>query len=81
MRRIWLHLLKKSLIEDFIFLCSVTTVRDDTHMTSTVRGVGVDGGEGKNKMLLDVGGEGGEGSECSGRPFFIILLKKIGFAP
>ena len=80
MRRIWLHLLKKSLIEDFIFLCSVTTVRDDTHMTSTFRGVGVDGGEGKNKMLLDVGG-GGEGSECSGRPFFIILLKKIGFAP
>ena len=80
MRRIWLHLLKKSLIEDFIFLCSVTTVRDDTHMTSTFRGVGVDGGEGKNKMLLDVGG-GGEGSECFGRPFFIILLKKIGFAP
>ena len=60
MRRIWLHLLKKSLIEDFIFLCSVTTVRDDTHMTSTFRGVGVDGGEGKNKMLLDVGGRGGE---------------------
>ena len=60
MRRIWLHLLKKSLIEDFIFLCSVTTVRDDTHMTSTFRGVGVDGGEGKNKMLLDVGGGGGE---------------------
>ena len=59
MRRIWLHLLKKSLIEDFIFLCSVTTVRDDTHMTSTFRGVGVDGGEGKNKMLLDVGGGGG----------------------
>ena len=28
-----------------------------------------------------VGGGGGEGSECSGRPFFIILLKKIGFAP
>ena len=61
MRRIWLHLLKKSLIEDFIFLCSVTTVRDDTHMTSTFRGVGVDGGEGKNKMLLDVGGGGGVG--------------------
>ena len=59
MRRFWLHLLKKSLIEDFIFLCSVTTVRDDTHMTSTFRGVGVDGGEGKNKMLLDVGGRGG----------------------
>ena len=63
MRRIWLHLLKKSLIEDFIFLCSVTTVRDDTHMTSTFRGVGVDGGEGKNKMLLDVWRGGGGGGE------------------
>ena len=31
-------------------------------------------------MLSDVGGGGGEGS-CSGRPIFIFLLKKTGFAP
>ena len=39
------------------------------------------GGEGqdKNEMLSDVGEWGV--SECSGRPIFIFLLKKIRFAP
>ena len=33
----------------------------------------------KNEMLSDVGGW--EVSECYGRPVFIFLLKKTGFAP
>ena len=32
-------------------------------------------------MLSDVGGGGGGGGSCSGRPIFIFLLKKTGFAP
>ena len=32
-------------------------------------------------MISDVGWEGMMGSDCSGRPVFIFLLKKIGFAP
>ena len=36
---------------------------------------GCEGGR-KNEMLSDVGGGG---SERSGRPIFIFLLKKIGF--
>ena len=44
-------------------------------MTSTLIG---GGRQGKNEMLLDVGGLRGL-RECSRRPVFIFLLKRIGF--
>ena len=55
---------------DFIVL---TEIGSDTHMTSTlgVRGRRV---QGKNEILLDVGGWGVR--ECSRRPIFIFFIKE-----
>ena len=40
-----------------------------------------EGGGGSAKMRCYWGEGGGGGSDCSGRPIFIPLLKKIGFLP
>ena len=48
-------------------------------MTSTLRG---EGGKTKMRCYWTLAGGGGWGvNECSGRPIFIFLLKKIGFPP
>ena len=55
----------------------------DTHMTSTLRrgGGGRRGGEVLRQKWDVIGRRGWRVSECSGRPIFIFLLKKIGFGP
>ena len=63
------------LILGFMRTKSEIYIRVDTHMMFILRGVG---DYGKNEMLPDVGGWGV--NECSGRPIFIFLLKKIEFA-